>query len=79
MKKPAPKQQPLAKGINKTIPNASPKVQLNSLAGQIQALATRLEALRAQGMGDTPEFKQIETLLTTVQDKLLLAEAKMAK
>jgi hypothetical protein len=75
MKKPAPK--PAAKGISKTIPNASPKVQLNSLAGQIQGLATRLEALRAQGMGDSPEFKSIETLLTTVQDKLLLAEAKI--
>lgn len=75
MKKPQP--TPAAKGIAKTIPNASPKVQLNSLAGQIQGLATRLEALRAEGMGDTAEFKQIEALLASVQDKLLLAEAKV--
>ena len=76
MKKPQPKQ-PAAKGISKTIPNASPQTQLNSLAGQIQGLATRLEALRAGGMGESPEFKQIEALLTSVQDKLLLAEAKI--
>jgi hypothetical protein len=73
------KKQPAkpAQGISKTIPNASPKAQLNSLAGQIQALATRLETLRANGMGETPEFKQIEAMLTAVQDKLLLAEAKI--
>ena len=77
MKKQPPKPAP--KGLNKTIPNASPQTQLNSLAGQIQGLATRLEALRAGGMGDSAEFKQIEQVLTSVQDKLMLAPAKLAK
>ena len=75
MKKPTP----APKGIQKSIPNASPQVQLNSLAGQIQGLATRLEALRAQGIADTPEFKSIEALLTNVQDKLVAAESKLGK
>jgi hypothetical protein len=76
MKQQPPKPAP--KGLNKTIPNANPKTQLNSLAGQIQGLATRLEALRAEGMGDSAEFKQIEQLLTSVQDKVLLAQAKIS-
>ena len=73
------KKQPAkpAHGLSKTIPNASPQTQLNSLAGQIQGLATRLEALRAQGAGDSAEFKQLEQLLETVQDKVMLAQAKV--
>ncbi|MNS41991.1 hypothetical protein D3C72_743600 [compost metagenome] len=72
-----PGKQPAKGGISKAIPNASPQTQLNSLAGQVQALATRLESLRAQGAGDTAEFKQLEAMLTMVQDKLLLAESKV--
>ena len=69
--------KPAPKGLSKTIPNANPQTQINSLAGQIQGLATRLEALRAGGMGDSPEFKAIEEMLTTVQDKVMLAQAKI--
>lgn len=77
MKKQPPK--PVAKGLNTTIPNANPQTQLNSLAGQIQGLATRLEALRAEGLGASNEFKQLEQLLGSVQDKVLLAQAKISK
>jgi hypothetical protein len=83
MRKPTPKPAP--QGLAKKAPPAKlnpafVKQQmdsLNRLGGQIQALAVRLEALRAQGAGHTPEFKALEQLLTSVQDKLVLAEAKL--
>ena len=77
MKKPFSKPQPARKDLSKAIPAASQKAMFNSLSGQIQGLATRLEALRAQGAGNSKEFKQLEAMLHSVQDKLLLAQAKM--
>ncbi|MEB3196701.1 MAG: hypothetical protein VKP62_05800 [Candidatus Sericytochromatia bacterium] len=47
------------------------------MAGQIQALATRLEVLREQGAGHTADFRQLEQLLAAVQEKLYLAQRQV--
>jgi len=60
-------------------PQASPREQMDFLAGQVQSLATRLEVLREQGAGHSPEFQQLERLLATVQEKLLLAQQKIER
>jgi hypothetical protein len=58
-------------------PQATPREQIDFLAGQVQSLATRLEVLRGQGTGDAPEFRQLEQMLAVVQDRLLLAQRKL--
>lgn len=58
-------------------PQASTREQVDFFAGQVQSLATRLEALRGQGAGHAPEFQQLENLLNAVQDKLLLAQQRL--
>lgn len=60
-------------------PQATPREQMDFLAGQVQSLATRLEVLREQGAGHSAEFQQLERLLATVQDKLLLAQNKLER
>lgn len=72
MNKPKPKSL-----LSKLIPQPSPQATVDQLSGQIQALATRLEALREQGAGNSPEFRKIEAMLTVVQDKVLMAESKI--
>ena len=79
MKKPMPRPKPraLSKKVNAEPSSAQQRALFDQLAGQIQVLATRLEALRAQGAANTTEFKQVEALLTSVQDKLLLAQTRL--
>ena len=60
-------------------PDATPKEVIDHLSGQIQLLATRLEALRQQGAGNTTEFRQLEQMLNMVQDKLIMAQQRIGR
>lgn len=76
LRKPTPAQ---ATPASPPPPGSSPQELINYLAGQVQALATRLEALRAQGAGQTTEFRQLEQMLGRVQDQLVMAQARFGK
>ncbi|MEB3222488.1 MAG: hypothetical protein VKS61_10455 [Candidatus Sericytochromatia bacterium] len=75
------KPEPLAPRFRPSLPDpgpkAAPREQIDYLAGQVQSLATRLEVLRGQGVSDAPEFRQLEQMLTVVQDRLLMAQRKL--
>lgn len=75
MKKPLPRPQ--KRELTKVVPPGKQKAMFDQLSAQVDTLAARLEALRAQGADKSPEFKQLEALLYSVQDKLLLAQAKL--
>ena len=72
-----PQRQPMELPVKPV--NGSPQEIVNYLGGQIQLLATRLEGLRQQGAGETTEFKQLETMLQLVQDKLILAQSRIQR
>jgi hypothetical protein len=59
--------------------NGSPAEIVDYLGGQIQVLATRLEALRQQGAGNTSEFMALEQMLGQVQEKLILAQNRIRR
>ena len=59
--------------------NGSPAEIVDYLGGQIQVLATRLEALRQQGAGNTSEFMALEQMLGQVQEKLILAQSRIRR
>lgn len=73
MKKPAPKLRPL----QKKLPPVDQPALFEQLCAQVQGLATRIDALRQQGAANTSEFKQLERMLTEVQDRLMLAQARL--
>lgn len=76
----APKPKPAAPAELPPRPvNGSPMDMVNYLSGQIQLMASRLESLREQGAGQTTEFKQLEGMLSSVQEKLLQAQARIER
>ena len=68
--------KPTPHDLTRTVAQAKEQQAIQAMAGQLQAIATRLDALRAQGAAHTPEFRQIEQLLRDVQDKLLMVQAR---
>ncbi|MDB5098209.1 MAG: hypothetical protein JWM80_2630 [Cyanobacteria bacterium RYN_339] len=72
-----PQRQPVALPVKPV--NGTPQQIVAYLGGQIQVLATRLEALREQGAGNTTEFRQLEQMLGVVQDKLMLAQSRITR
>ena len=74
-RKPAGKPQDTAPLERPT--SGSPRELVNYLAGQIQHMSTRLEGLREQGAGQTTEFKHLEQMLISVQDKLIQAQGRL--
>ncbi|HEY9724266.1 MAG TPA: hypothetical protein V6D47_19855 [Oscillatoriaceae cyanobacterium] len=73
MKKPTHNLRPL----QKRAPAIDKPALFDQLCAQVQSLATRIDALRAQGAANTSEFRQLERMLMEVQDRLMLAQARL--